>query len=153
MFPRQFGLHSVFTHITDRRETTHAFRDYTDREAEINVSPKNRDEKIYVRLGTRVLPLIVKMQKLHRDCSYHALMTYYCSTASTTARGEIANEAVETSAFLTQKEISTIPTKPSQEKEVDGNQNLIRYHTPHHKVFHIEYKVKARLLHSSGLQL
>src|SRR6266496_1495632 len=86
IFPKQFGLHNVFTHVTDRRETTHAFKDYTDRENEITGAPKSRDEKVYRRLGSRILPLVTKMHKLHKRCSYDATIHYYCSSASERTR-------------------------------------------------------------------
>lgn len=142
IFPMQFGLHNVFTHITDRRETTHAFRDYTDREAEITMATKYRDEKVFKRLGVKVLPLISKMQKLHQKCSYSALIHHYCSP------GQGGNVHVELrttfdeekkrSKELTQRDISTISTRTSEtdieltSKDVD----IIRHHTPHNQVLH-----------------
>lgn len=142
IFPKQFGLHNVFTHTTDRRETTHAFKDYTDREGEIILASKSRDEKVFKRLGKGVLPLIGKMQKLHQRCSYNALIHYYCSAAADEeigkGKGEIVfDEEMETSKVLTQRDVSTVSTRMSDgdiqvtsSKDVD----IIRHHTPHHQV-------------------
>ena len=144
MFPRQFGLHSVFTHITDRRETTHAFKDYTDREGEIASSRKDRDEKVYRRLGMKVLPLIRKMQRLHQQCSYHALVHYYCSpTLDGLGKdgGEMSLESEkDTSKLLTQKEISVIAsgTLVTASQQTSQDENIIRHHTPHHKVLRLD---------------
>jgi len=140
MFPRQFGLHSVFTHATDRRETTHAFKDYTDREGEIAGAKKDRDEKVYRRLGTKVLPLISRMQKLHQQCSYHSLVHYYCSPRlddSSKDDSEMSMESEkETSKVLTQREVSAITsgTMVGGSQESSSDENIVRHHTPHHKV-------------------
>ena len=133
----QFGLHNVFTHATDRRETTHAFKDYTDREIEISSALKARDEKAYKRL-VKALPLITKMQKFHHKCSYSALIHYYCSSHSKDASDVGAEISLETerSRELTQREISTISTRMSDEEtpvtSKDGD--IIRHHTPHNQV-------------------
>ena len=111
IFPKQFGLHNVFTHATDRRDTTHAFKDYTDRENEITGAMKGRDEKVYRRLGLRVLPLITKMQKMHQRCSYDAIIHYYCTSASENTYDtelEVSfDEEKEGSKEITQMELPT----------------------------------------------
>lgn len=136
----QFGLHNVFTHTTDRRETTHTFKDYTDRETEITLSSKSRDEKVYKRLGERVLPLITKMQKLHQKCSYSALIHYYCSAARKDlyeTEAEVSfDEGKERSKELTQGDISIISTRTSDGdiQFTSKDVNIIRHHTPHNQV-------------------
>jgi hypothetical protein len=137
IFPKQFGLHNVFTNLTDRRETTHAFKDYTDREAEITASLKDKDQKAYRRLGKRILDLILKMQKAHQQISYHELIHYYCSNREGRSEKEVemVNDEKETSKELTQKEISTISTRMSEDiQSMYKDEDLIRHHTPHHKV-------------------
>jgi hypothetical protein len=138
IFPKQFGLHNVFTHLTDRRETTHAFKDYTDREAEIASSFKDHDEKIYRRLGAAVIPLIDKMQRLHQQCSYHALINYYCSPVqeSTCDTGDGLSIDRETSKVFTQNEISTISTRAfdGDSSPMSKDEDIVRHHTPQHKV-------------------
>jgi hypothetical protein len=141
MFPKQFGLHSVFTHATDRRETTHAFKDYIDREAEIASAMKDKDPKVYRRMGPRVLPLIAKMQKLHKECAYHALMEYYCGQSKEETGDlnvDVSFGSEEHSKEFTQKEISVISTAPSNNgKSTSSEGDIIRHHTPQHKVWNI----------------
>ncbi|KAE8225352.1 hypothetical protein CF319_g1893 [Tilletia indica] len=45
MFPRQYGLHNVFTSVVDRNLTTQAFPDYTMREAEIRLRGRCKTPK------------------------------------------------------------------------------------------------------------
>jgi hypothetical protein len=140
IFPKQFGLHNVFTHITDRRETTHAFKDYTDREGEIAASFKDRDEKVYKRLGPGILPLIVKMQKLHRQCSYYALIHHYCSAGEGSGGNNMLNpldDEVDRSKELTQGEISAILSGKSIRdiQTTDKDEDMIRHHIPQYKVW------------------
>jgi len=128
----------VFTHTTDRWETTHAAKDYTDREDEITRSNTERDAKVYRRLEATVLPLIRKMQKLHSDCSYHALLNYYCSSTpeNTLNMGEASMESSEESRFISQKEISMISslTSSAEAAVASRDNDIIRHHTPHFKV-------------------
>ncbi|KAA8900824.1 hypothetical protein FN846DRAFT_127536 [Sphaerosporella brunnea] len=81
MFPRQHGLHNVFTSVVNKQETTHPFQDYTYREPEIEELKTKRDGKdipVPKRLKGPVLALVMVMQKLHRNCPYHALVKHYC---------------------------------------------------------------------------
>lgn len=84
MFPRQFGLHNVFTSVVDPRETAQPLKDYTMREDEIrrleSKTPSARHDKIPKRLRGTLPQLISKMQKLHCRCSYKELLDHYCST-------------------------------------------------------------------------
>jgi hypothetical protein len=140
----------VFMHATDRRETTHAFKDYTDRETEIARTMKDRDEKVYRRLGGSVLPLIRKMQKLHGQCSYHSLVHYFCSPAANNTcqdGGEMSMESErETSRVLTQKEVSIVTSGSSAGggQGASQDENIIRHHIPHHKVHPLVNSLKPR---------
>jgi telomerase reverse transcriptase len=81
MFPRQYGLHNVFTSVVNRQETVQALQDYTYREPEIKELKAKRHGKgipVPSRLKGPVLALVMVMQKLHRNCSYHSLVKYYC---------------------------------------------------------------------------
>lgn len=82
IFPRQFNLHNVFTSTVDRKETAQTFKEYTFREEEIaaaNKSPKlGVEENIPKRLRGITFELVARMQRLHKRCSYHALLKYYC---------------------------------------------------------------------------
>ena len=128
----------MFTHTTDRRETTHAFKDYTDREAEIGGTLNERDNKSFRRLRG-VVPLVVKMQKLHKSCSYSAMIQHYCPEKDLEAEivGNDSLESNETSKVITQKEVSMTSTRSSEgEIGVSSNErDIIRHFTPHHRVF------------------
>lgn len=88
IFPRQFGLHNVFTSAVDSRETVQVFKDYTLREEEINASYKGmaphiacrEKTKIPKRLRIRTVELVRQMQVAHSRCSYTKLLDYYCSS-------------------------------------------------------------------------
>ncbi|KAL1879940.1 hypothetical protein VTK73DRAFT_6636 [Phialemonium thermophilum] len=85
MFPRQFGLHNVFTSEVDRSQTAQKFQDYTLREEEIAVK-FNVVEDGVTRLNVRIpkrlrgLPvqLVRKLQTLHSRCAYWELLQHYC---------------------------------------------------------------------------
>lgn len=100
---------------------------------------KGRDEKVYRRLGSRVLPLITKMQKMHKRCSYHAIIHYYCTSASENtpdAELEISfDEEKEMNKEITQLELPTVSTIMPDDVEVTSKEcDIIRHHTPHNKV-------------------
>ncbi|KAI9740924.1 MAG: hypothetical protein M1818_004530 [Claussenomyces sp. TS43310] len=88
VFPRQFGLHNVFTSTVNSRETAQPFKDYTIREDEINnrysVYTKNHAKiKVPKRLRGDTLSLIRKLQYLHERCPYVELLNYYCPPHNT----------------------------------------------------------------------
>lgn len=86
MFPRQFGLHNVFTSKVDLKETAQPFRDYTLREHEIEKFERARrkhhskkgDRKVPKRLRGQAWMLVRKIQKAHKNCSYTQLIRHYC---------------------------------------------------------------------------
>jgi hypothetical protein len=91
IFPRQFGLHNVFTSKVDARETAMAFKDYTLREKEIlqamyrETSKDGSDEqlakwrsKVPKRLRGEPLALVDKLRKSNRHCAYMELLRHYC---------------------------------------------------------------------------
>ena len=91
LFPRQFGLHNVFTCTVDSRESVQPFKDYTLREQEIaQLEYRNKrkrgdetssiavKERVPKRLRGEALDLVRKLQRLHSQCSYHNLLNYYC---------------------------------------------------------------------------
>jgi len=143
IFPREFRLHNVFTHATDRRETTHAFKDYTDREQEIKVANRSRDEKVLRRLAA-VLPLISKMQKLQKVCAYDALIKYYCAPRENESLDEpgkdvsfeTAEAETDSSKLWTQKDLSTLSLKqgPMDVQPPIKDIDIIQHHIPHHRV-------------------
>lgn len=87
IFPRQFGLHNVFTSSVNKRETVQPFQDYTLREnemARLRAARSNRgtaiqdDNKVPKRLRGDLVCLIQKLQKRHKACSYNELLKHYC---------------------------------------------------------------------------
>ncbi|KAI9683334.1 MAG: hypothetical protein M1829_005404 [Trizodia sp. TS-e1964] len=94
IFPRQFGLHNVFTSLVDKRETVQAFKDYTLREEGITAArvvkahnPQSKETsaveiktKIPKRLRGIVVELVTQLRKRHSRCSYSSLLRHYCHT-------------------------------------------------------------------------
>lgn len=91
VFPRQFGLHNVFTCTVDSKESVQPFKDYTLREQEIaqlgrRNMQKGSDRALSIAVKQRVpkrlrgeaLDLVRKLQRLHSRCSYHDLLKHYC---------------------------------------------------------------------------
>jgi telomerase reverse transcriptase len=85
IFPRQFGLHNVFTSAVDSRETIQPLQDYTLREDEINRLFKSSEKKsgpfkpkLHKRLRGVAFSLIAKLQVSHARCAYKKLLDYYC---------------------------------------------------------------------------
>ena len=88
IFPRQFGLHNVFTSKVDLRETVQPFKDYTLREQEITnqeqqlkrKAPHHNtiDKRIPKRLRGECLSLVQNLQKRNQSCSYNQVLNHYC---------------------------------------------------------------------------
>lgn len=90
IFPRQFGLHNVFTSITDKSETAQEFKDYTFREHEIKFAehrrvqrtaapPPVKTSRMPKRLRGDTFQMVHKIRKRHSHCSYTQLLRHYCS--------------------------------------------------------------------------
>ena len=90
------------------------------------------------------MPLIRKMMKLHKGCSYHALMEHYCPETMEIAKedsevqipGDESLQSNEMSKVITQKEVSMISAVSSQgdSEIVSGEGDIIRHFTPHYRV-------------------
>lgn len=85
MFPRQFGLHNVFTSQVDHTQTAQKFQDYTLREEEIarkfgTASEGTQQFKAHIpkRLRGLTQHLVERLQVLHDRCSYSKLLEHYC---------------------------------------------------------------------------
>ena len=84
VFPRQFGLHNVFTSSVDYKETVQPFKDYTLREQEIHHRVKQDSDtnrtlrKVPKRLRGLPSKLISRIHKRHARCSYTSLLRHYC---------------------------------------------------------------------------
>ena len=119
VFPRQFGLHNVFTCDTDSKETAQPFKDYTLREHEITLKQRERVAAlpeplkgrpglhlaVPKRLRGQALELVRELRRNHRKCSYVALLHHYCPTSLNLTRGgatspaELATPQAKVSAF------------------------------------------------------
>jgi telomerase reverse transcriptase len=85
MFPRQFGLHNVFTSQVDHTQTAQKFQDYTLREEELTrkfcaTIEGARQFKAHIPKRLRGLPLhlVERLQVMHARCSYTKLLDHYC---------------------------------------------------------------------------
>lgn len=80
IFPRQFGLHNVFTSAIDSRQTVQPFKDYMTREDELSARRRasKGDLKIPKRLRGKAVELVKILQLLHERCPYDSLINYYC---------------------------------------------------------------------------
>jgi telomerase reverse transcriptase len=82
MFPRQFGLHNVFTSAVDTKQTSQPFLDYIYREDEIGNAQWHSKHWLPPRLRHSALRLVTKIRKRHARCSYSQLLRHYCSLPS-----------------------------------------------------------------------
>ncbi|THZ83173.1 hypothetical protein D6C84_05168 [Aureobasidium pullulans] len=79
IFPRQFGLHNVFTNDVDTKNSAQPFKDYTLREQEIKSGNKNlKQRSLPKRLRGKCETLINQLRMRHERCAYSALLQYYC---------------------------------------------------------------------------
>ncbi|KAI9701393.1 MAG: hypothetical protein M1820_006484 [Bogoriella megaspora] len=93
LFPRQYGLHNVFTATANPKETSHMFKDYTLREREIiraaivqqrkkasTASTRHETSPLLLprRLRGAPMDLVTKVRKSHLRCSYTELLNHYC---------------------------------------------------------------------------
>ena len=157
MFPRQFGLHNVFTSVLDTRETVQPFKDYTVREEEIQTRLR-KDSKIRVpkRLRSEASRLVERLQVLHQRCPYDALLKYHC----TRQEEETFPSCLETSqnttrsseGFRTQKPLSLPIPNPAQLLEPTEFEprpkrlNVIDHATPVEKVSAFCRSVLSRMI-------
>ncbi|KJX95147.1 telomerase reverse transcriptase like protein [Zymoseptoria brevis] len=92
VFPRQFGLHNVFTSELDSKETAQACKDYTLREKEIlhqkwvhsqrskakGIDASLKTQRLPPRLRGKTFELVRRMRKRHSRCAFSALLDHYC---------------------------------------------------------------------------
>lgn len=88
MFPRQFGLHNVFTSPVDHQQTSQKFQDYTLREEEITNKYPAPDAggkptwRIPKRLRGTATDLVRRLQVLHKRCAYAEMLQHYCPVST-----------------------------------------------------------------------
>lgn len=151
IFPRQFGLHNVFTSTLDRKVTVQPFKDYTLREDEIARSQtrtrrrqrerETENLKLPKRLRGTLVSLIQKLQKRHQACAYVELLRHYCpatkevpSTTTTTpttkcAMVEFATPTAAVSAFCRAVLRNLIPAELyGSGPDGDSNRDIILRH-------------------------
>ncbi|KAG9689750.1 hypothetical protein KCU95_g13462, partial [Aureobasidium melanogenum] len=82
IFPRQFGLHNVFTHAINTKNSAQPFKDYILREQEINSAPRIKQRSLPKRLRGECEALAGNLRIRHERCAYSALLQYYCRDPS-----------------------------------------------------------------------
>ncbi|KAL7960876.1 hypothetical protein V8C34DRAFT_312267 [Trichoderma compactum] len=107
IFPRQFGLHNVFTSAIDANQTAQKFHDYTLREDEISKkmrankgSPEKSLPKLPKRLRGSTRDLVQRLQVLHARCSYFELLRHYCPTFLDGSRGRKKQTGTSDSSII-----------------------------------------------------
>lgn len=81
IFPRQYGLHNVFTSAVDPAETSQPFKDYTVREVEISGRAKGAPASVPRRVRGAI-SIAEKIRRNHDTCSYSQLLRHHCATTS-----------------------------------------------------------------------
>ncbi|KAI1466722.1 uncharacterized protein F4812DRAFT_63172 [Daldinia caldariorum] len=109
IFPRQFGLHNVFTSKVNFKETAQRLKDYTLREEEIfekfgRLNESSTRIKIPKRLRGAATELVQKLQILHQRCSYSKLLQHHCPVS-------LRNKTSMDSADLSQSFILLLVTR------------------------------------------
>lgn len=107
VFPRQFGLHNIFTSKVDPMETAQPLKDYTFREAEILAAPR-KAAKVPRRLRGGPFCLVQKIQRNHKACSYSQLLRHYCPVSSSSSPPTISEIQPESSPARSRSLISQI---------------------------------------------
>ncbi|KAK7527629.1 uncharacterized protein IWZ02DRAFT_131593 [Phyllosticta citriasiana] len=129
IFPRQFGLHNVFTSKIDHRETSHPFKDYTLREKEIahaqlrkmtkldTATGKARDA-IPKRLRGQAVDLVRRLRTLHNRCAYVELLRHYChSNIVGEPQGSVT--MLDSTVPFVEKDQDDDPSNPTQASQSD----------------------------------
>ncbi|KAL2133055.1 hypothetical protein VTI74DRAFT_2994 [Chaetomium olivicolor] len=116
MFPRQFGLHNVFTSVVDRQKTAQKFQDYTLREKEIAETAaaakakQNPVRHVPKRLRGKLMDLVQRLQVLHGRCSYAEMLHHYCPVP-----GQLdGQQSAYTALIRTLQPPSRPPAKPAK---------------------------------------
>lgn len=151
IFPRQFGLHNVFTSTVDLTETAQQFKDYTLREQEINSHRKNPLTWAPRRLRGEALGLVQKIQRNHKACSYSQILRHYCPIETATpaipavARKQKSLSVPSSVPMSTQILSSASPRCPSWDKH-DSDASFLPHATPTTRVSAFCRAVIASLL-------
>ncbi|BFZ57804.1 Telomerase reverse transcriptase [Savitreella phatthalungensis] len=91
IFPREWGLHNVFTSQVDKTITHASFQEYSLR---LDVNTESCRRRYPKRLrNEKLLSAIDSLYRRHHSCPYHALLQDYCPTRTGTC-GELQQLAV-----------------------------------------------------------
>ncbi|KAJ0167125.1 Telomerase reverse transcriptase [Colletotrichum tanaceti] len=118
IFPRQFGLHNVFTSAIDYSKTSQRFADYTLREEEISTVFKEQKVRLPKRLRGDAKRLVERLQLLHGRCAYAELLRHYCPTPiDLRSRTTLSKKATKPSSKL---HVSQVPGSRTPQTEHTG---------------------------------
>lgn len=154
IFPRQFGLHNVFTSTVDPAETAQPFKDYTFRELEIEAKAKAKRSSTWVprRLRGPTLALVRNIQRNHQRCSYSQLLRHHCPISS--PQGQGCTAILQTRSIPSTEPPVTQPTGPNSSSGIpcpdtgpsDNGTSFLPHSTPIAAVSAFCRSVIARLL-------
>lgn len=135
MFPRQFGLHNVFTSEVDKRHTSQPFLDYLYREEEIGSADKHPKRWLPRRLRGAVLRLVQNIRRRHSRCSYTQLLRHYISLQTTSGIAQKLpgdNLRTPSSGFITQSPLRNSAKNISRSYQATGesNRSFLAHATP-----------------------
>ncbi|KPM35632.1 hypothetical protein AK830_g10942 [Neonectria ditissima] len=131
MFPRQFGLHNVFTSQIDTSRTAQQFQDYTLREDEITLAfPQKPDKqdlqlpKLPKRLRGDAERLVGRLQVRHDRCSFIELLRHYCPCAlDVQIRNPRPAQKKDSTLSYKEKSLQTTLNAPSQGRRTTKKQS------------------------------
>ncbi|SNX84166.1 uncharacterized protein MEPE_02874 [Melanopsichium pennsylvanicum] len=123
VFPRQFGLHNVFTGARDFDTTTQPFRDYTVRETEIKALGAKRTPKAL----RSALPVLAKMLARHDKLEYRALLNRCCPSRVPKGRltAQERQQIVEDLAEVEALQPSLFPDAPTRGAQKDNSSDKL----------------------------
>ena len=177
IFPRQFGLHNVFTSEVDPKETVQPFKDYTLREYEVSnmtsnptlsrlgaESPKrSKTGAIPRRLRGRTQQLVKKLLTKHGRCSYTQLLRHYCPLSSPSLRaiscqknGQSLWSEKSSGPLVTQSSLkmsigTMLPATSTMQSAENAPATLVDYATSHSAVSSFCQSVVTKLLPEDAL--
>ncbi|KAL8935567.1 MAG: hypothetical protein Q9211_004632 [Gyalolechia sp. 1 TL-2023] len=147
IFPRQIGLHNVFTSPVDNSQTAQSLPDYTLRESEIaqrktRAQCKTSGAGVHPprRLRGNVFELVQKMQKLHSRCTYYELLKHYCPLRAKMPRNRDSKTDSKTPGLVQQPppssrvpETQLIPRSTATQISSDRSRSFVKT-TPIEKI-------------------
>ncbi|PYH72017.1 telomerase reverse transcriptase [Aspergillus vadensis CBS 113365] len=117
IFPKQFGLHNVFSSVSNGQDT---FKDYAYREDEIAKLEKARrahshsESIIPRRLQGKAVELVQQLQNRNKHCSYVHLLNYYCP-AERIGPWKLGPEPFDDNKLSASESLITQPRLPCQQ--------------------------------------